>query len=327
MKLGKIFRYEFRYQLGHVSTWLFFAVLLLLPVLLTKVSVSTDGSYENAPAAIAFCMVGSSAIWLLAAGAITGDAAARDVQTRMHPLMYTVPVSKANYLGGRFLAALALNGLLLLAVPVGLLLGFYTPGGRTGLLGPFRPEAYLTAYAFVALPVVFVGTAVQFTLAVLRGRAIASYLGGMLLLLTSHFVVMIVAHYVGNWGLTKLLDLVGFGSILSGEIETWTAAEKNTRLLLLHGPLLWNRLLWLGLAVGLLAFTYYRFEFGHPTPGRDWPRLRRPAGCERERPVSVLRHGAPAAGAGLGHQRHPRHQAADAIKTESKEPRRTGCAA
>ena len=38
-----------------------------------------------------------------------GAAAARDVQTRMHPLTCTAPVSKADYLGGRFLAAFVLK--------------------------------------------------------------------------------------------------------------------------------------------------------------------------------------------------------------------------
>lgn len=279
MKLGQIFRYEFRYQLGHASTWWFLAVLLVLPFGLTKISAPTDGTYQNAPSAIAFFTVASSVIWLLMAGAITGDAAARDVQTRLYPLLYTTPVSKAQYLGGRFLAAFALNALLLLAVQGSLLLGFYTPGGREVLLGPFRPEAYLTAYAFLALPVALVGTTVQFTLAVLSGRAVASYAGSVLLFFTSHFVVLIAAHLVGNWELPKLLDLLGLGGIISGELETWTPAETNTRLLLLRGPLLWNRLLWLGVAGGLLIFTYRRFQAGQPTTHRWWHRLARRPGA------------------------------------------------
>jgi hypothetical protein len=40
---------------------------------------------------------------------VGGAAAARDVQTRMHPLTYTAPVSKADYLEGRFLAAFVLK--------------------------------------------------------------------------------------------------------------------------------------------------------------------------------------------------------------------------
>jgi ABC-type transport system involved in multi-copper enzyme maturation permease subunit len=274
MKLGRIFRYEFRYQLGHVSTWLLLAVLLLLPVLLTKISTPADGTYHNAPSAIAFFTVASGALWLMLAGAISGDAAARDVQTRMHPLTYTAPVSKASYLGGRFLAALALNALLLLAVQLGLLIGFHTPGGREGvLLGPFRPEAYLTAYAFLSLPLALVGTTVQFAAAALTRRPISSYLGSVGLFITSHFVVMIMARYVGWWGLTKLLDLVGFGSVMSSELETWTPAEQNTRLFIPTGLLLGNRLIWLGVALALLAFTYARFRLAHPVAGsqrRRW---------------------------------------------------------
>ena len=64
-----------------------------------------------------------------------------------------------------------------------------------------------------------------------------------------------------------------------------------------------------------------RRDKAHHLPG-----LRRAARRERERAVPVLRHGDPAAGTGLGHQRHSRDQAADAVKTGSKEPRRTGCA-
>ena len=59
--------------------------------------------------AIAAVTVFDSLIWLLVAAAVAGDPAARDVQTRMHPLTYTAPVSKADYLGGRFLAAFVLN--------------------------------------------------------------------------------------------------------------------------------------------------------------------------------------------------------------------------
>ncbi|MDQ3700668.1 MAG: hypothetical protein M3442_07080, partial [Chloroflexota bacterium] len=104
--------------------------------------------------------VTGSLIWLLVAAAVAGEAAARDVATGMHPLTYTVPVSKAEYLGGRFLAALALNALILLAVQAGILLAVYSPGVDAEIVGPFRPAAYLTAYGFIALPNALVATAI-----------------------------------------------------------------------------------------------------------------------------------------------------------------------
>ncbi len=50
---------------------------------------------------------------LLEAEPLAAVAAARDVETRMHPLLYTSPVGKAAYLGGRFLAAFTLGALMI----------------------------------------------------------------------------------------------------------------------------------------------------------------------------------------------------------------------
>ena len=109
----EIFRFEFAYQLRRVSTWLFFAVLVVVAFLFIRgnyTHLTRSGDYFlNAPFVIAAVTVFGSLLWLLVAAAVAGDAAARDVQTRMHPLTYTAPVSKADYLGGRFLAAFVLN--------------------------------------------------------------------------------------------------------------------------------------------------------------------------------------------------------------------------
>jgi hypothetical protein len=50
--------------------------------------------------------------------------------------------------------------------------------------------------------------------------------------------------------------------------QYWTIAEKNARLVPLEGALLWNRLLWIGVAVALLTFTYFRFKFVYAIEGR-----------------------------------------------------------
>ena len=114
------------------------------------------------------------------APAVAGSAAARDVQTRMHPLVYTAPIRKADYLGGRFLAAFVLNALILLAVPLGMLVDFLLPGGKPEIIGPFPPAAYFGAYGFLALPTAFTFTAVQFSFAALTRKAVVSYLGTVL---------------------------------------------------------------------------------------------------------------------------------------------------
>jgi hypothetical protein len=103
MKLREIFRFELAYQVHRVSTWLCFAVLVVFAFLLIRGNYSSDarsGDYFlNAPYVIATVTVCGSLLWLLVAAAVAGEAAARDVETRMHPLTYTAPVSKADYLG------------------------------------------------------------------------------------------------------------------------------------------------------------------------------------------------------------------------------------
>ena len=109
MQLGKSFWFELRYQLMHVSTWLLLVGFFLFGFGILRLVTLTDETHLNAPGTIAFFTVFGSVIWIVIGGVVAGDAATRDLMTRMHPLVYTTPVSKLSYLGSRFLAALSLN--------------------------------------------------------------------------------------------------------------------------------------------------------------------------------------------------------------------------
>jgi ABC-2 type transport system permease protein len=266
MKFREILRFELAHQLRRPWTWLFFAALLVFAFLMTRDSMLAeallDEFYINSPFAIAKTTVTCSLIWLLMAAVVAGDAAGRDVATGVHPLIWTAPISKAEYLGGRFLAALLINASLLLAVQGGIMVAVYSPGVDPVLIGPFRPAAYLTAYAFLALPNALIATAIQFSLALRAGRPMTGYLGSLLLFFMS-FVVAMFLLLQGRQDLANLLDSIGVHFILSELSHLWTTIEKSTRLLALEGTVLTNRLLWLGIAAGSLALTYGRFRFEH----------------------------------------------------------------
>jgi ABC-2 type transport system permease protein len=270
MKFRKIFLFEFAYQLRRVFTWLLFAVFFLFGFLILRMVTLPAGTYLNAPGTIAFFTVFGSAIWVVIGGVVAGDAATRDRQTRMYPLTYTTPVSKLKYLGARFLAALGLNVLILLVLYAGMLLSFYGPGAKTQFIGPFRLASYLTNFGFLALPTVIATTALQFTFAALSGRAIAGYIASMAIIIFSQFGGTTV-FYMLEWKvLGSLMDLLGTSIV--GEMEGWTPIDKNSRLILLEGTWLLNRLAWLGLAAGALTLTYFRFQLAHVTPNGNWLR-------------------------------------------------------
>ena len=262
MKFQQIFALEFRYQIRRTTTWLYFGVILAIAYLIVIGNYSYDARdgyfLLNAPIVIAAVTVICSVKWLVIAASVAGDAAARDVQTRMYSLTYTAPTSKAAYLGGRFLAALALNVIILLAIPMGILIAMQFSGVEADILGPFRMAAYITPFFFIALPNAFFATVIQFSVATLSRRAVGSYLAGVALFAAA-YIMWPLLEKGGNWG--NLADPMSFGSVLHHLSNDWSPLEKNTRLFLLEGSFLTNRLLWVCISLVVLKYTYSRFHF------------------------------------------------------------------
>jgi len=265
MKLQQVFAFEFGYQLRRVSTWLYFGVMAVLAFLIMVANYAPDARdgycVVNAPLVLAAVTAICSVKWLVVGASVAGDAAARDAHTRMHMLTYVAPTSKAAYLGGRFLAAFALGVLVLLGIPVGLVLAVYGAGLEAEIMGPFQAAAYLAAFGFIALPNAFFATAMQFSAATLSRRALASYLVGAALFAVAYTIWPLLEQGAA-WG--HLADPMSFGPVLHHMSSDWSPLEKNTRLVLLEGPFLLNRLLWLGISLGLLAVTYFRFQLALP---------------------------------------------------------------
>ncbi|HEX2219350.1 MAG TPA: ABC transporter permease [Gemmatimonadales bacterium] len=276
MKLLEIFRFELAYQLRRPWTWLCMAVLVVFALVSTRVAIVPvtlpQDFILNSPFIITSVTVFSSQIWLLIAPAVAGEAAARDVHTGLHPLTYTSPIGKAEYLGGRFLAAFVLHALILLAVQVGSLLAVYAPGANPEIVGPFRPAAYVAAYGFIALSNALIATTFQFAAALLSGRPMASYAGSFGLFFLSYPVTFTL--YMSGLGERALMaDPIGVMAIMNEMMSNWTLVEKNVRMFTLEGPMLWNRLLWVGISLLTLALTYLRFRFAHRTDGDVLSRL------------------------------------------------------
>jgi ABC-type transport system involved in multi-copper enzyme maturation permease subunit len=269
VKLWGIFRFELLYQIRRPWPWLAFVTLVVFAFFNTRIGILPvtlpQDFILNSPFIIAAVSVISCLVWLLVASVMAGDAAARDVQTGMHPLTYTMPVSKAEYLGGRFLAGFILNALVLLGVQIGSLLAVYAPGIDPEIIGPFRPAAYLAAYVFIALPNALIATTVQFSSALVSGRSMASYFGSIVLFFFTVPVPIFLYLVAGQPKLALMADPVGLFAIMNAMMSEWTLVEKNVRMFTLEGPMLWNRLLWLGVAAATLAVLYGRFRFAHRT--------------------------------------------------------------
>ena len=264
MKLWEIFSFEVGYQARRLWTWVFFVALSGLSLQIAM-EVYTEnarvGGYAfNGPFVIASITALSSVMALLVTATFAGDAGARDVQTRMHPLFYTSPINKITYLGGRFLAAFTLNALILVAIPFALLIAARMPGVAADILGPSQPGAYFSAYLLIGLGNAFVATAFLFSIVALSRRAMAGYLGAVVLFFTSFVVWQFLAGVFGYWKLAKIIDPLAI-TVMSEISKTTTPLQKNSFSIGLNPSLLLNRAVWVSLAVGILAFAHLRFRF------------------------------------------------------------------
>lgn len=168
MKWREVLRFELAYQLRRKSIWVLFGLFLfpLFGVTMDRLAKSADGEIlYNAPSAVAESGLLLGIVGLLIVAVIAGDAATRDSRTRLEPLMRAAPLSRAAYLGGRFAGSFLLAAGLMAMVPiVHAVVPLLQPEVAPGMVGPFRPGAYLQSYIFLLLPNAFVATALFFAL-------------------------------------------------------------------------------------------------------------------------------------------------------------------
>src|SRR3954471_19586874 len=253
--VGEVFRFEVRYRLRQPSTWVYALVLFGIPFLMMH-AINGSRQYLNAPLMVANASALLGSIGMLVTAGIFGDAAGRDVHSRMHALFYTSPLRESHYLAGRFLGGLAVNAVLLLGVPLGLLLASVMPYMSAGKFGPVQPLAYVQSYLLVLLPNLIVIGAFMFAAAALTRQALATYLGGIALFALS-LVAGALTNGLANRVLSALVDPFG-GRALALRTQYWTPAEINAQLIGWPDVLLWNRALWLAVAMGVFALLVAR---------------------------------------------------------------------
>jgi ABC-2 type transport system permease protein len=261
MRFGEVFRYELAHRLRSVSTWLYAGVLFLLGFWIIHVAVTgTNPIHVNAPQGLAektalFCGL----FGILVTAGLFSDAAIRDRTAGMDALLFTTRLRPAEYLGGRFLAALAINSILAIAIPIGIAVATKMPYLPRDAFGPNQLAAYLQPVLLFLLPNLVLIGAILFTIAALTRQVIPVYLGAIAI-----FIGYLAA--AGFWSgitnpmLSALADPLGINA-LKAMTAYWTAAERNTRLIGFPSMLLWNRLLWLALAAALLAVLQRTFRF------------------------------------------------------------------
>jgi ABC-2 type transport system permease protein len=270
--IGTILLFELQNRMARISTYIYFAILLLWAYFLTiasggafssiQVGLATDGKVMvNSPFAL-YIFIGQLSLYgLIITAALAGQATYQDIDNNCVEFFYTAPISKLDYLAGRFLGSLATQVIIFTGLGVGAWMGTHMPFLDHTRVGPERLAAYVQPYLTTVIPNLIFLTAIFFALATLGKKMLPVYAGSVLLLIGYLFAVQLLADPTRNV-LFALADPLGAGPV-ARLTQYWTPYERNTQLIPLSGIFLWNRVLWLGVGAALWGFTYYKFSRSH----------------------------------------------------------------
>ena len=262
---GEIFRFELRQQLRSPLFWLIAIALAAMAFAASSSdTVSIGGGvgniHRNAPFVVITTLAFFSIIGLFLITIFVAGAALRDFQSGTAEMMFSTPVPRSAYLGGRFAAGWLISVLVLVAVAIGMWLGSLMPWLDPTRLGPTPWTGYAWALAVLVLPNLFFLGALLFLLATVTRSMLGTYVG-----VIAFFVLWTIASAtLGNGNIEyqtagALIDPFGLGA-LDLVTRYWTASDRNTQIPQLIGVMLGNRALWLVIGVALLALAYMLFK-------------------------------------------------------------------
>ncbi len=302
---GKIAAFELRYQLRQPIFWisgLIFFLLVFGSVTIEQIQIGSGGNiHKNSPSAIGQTTLVMSLFFMFVSTAFVANVIVRDEETGFGPIIRSTRISKFDYLFGRFTGAFTAVALAFLVVPLAIFAGSFAPWVDPETLGPNRLEGYLFAWLWLALPALFLTSALFFALATITRSMMATYLGvaGFLVV---YVLIQVATREPERRAIGALIEPLG---IAAWGLATryFTAAEANTLTPPIAGALLVNRLIWVPVGVAILALAYrlFHFEVGAGSRRRPTPAAE-PATAFISRPLARPRFGAATAWAQLVHR-------------------------
>lgn len=262
--LGAIARFETRYHLRQPLFYILtgiFALLAFGGVADEDITIGggVGNVYRNAPYVTMQFMLVLGVFGVLTTTAFVANAVLRDFDIGIDPLFFSSPIKKWQYLGGRFLGSYFISVLVFAGVAAAILIGSFAPWLDPEVLGPFRLWPYVYSLVVLVAPTLFLVGAIFFATAALTRSLMWTYAANVALLV-GWVISRVKMRDIENETLAVILDPFGL-SAFSLATRYWTVFEKNTRLLPLDGPFLMNRLLWIDVALLILAISFWRFDF------------------------------------------------------------------
>jgi ABC-2 type transport system permease protein len=253
----EFFSFELKFRLKSVSTYVYFAMWFFLSFLSIAaedfISVGNDKVLLNGPFSTAILYILFTFFGVIVIAAIFGTSILRDFQRDTYQLLFTKPITKFAYLGGRWAGSFVTTVFCFTGLIFGEAAGTLAPWADHTRIAHAHLSWYLQPFLSITVIQIFFLGSLFFCIAALTRKLFIVYLQGVVL-----FLIYLVANVVFAatnslehfW--SAIFDPVGL-RLFDSVTRYWTVVEKNKLLMPWSGVFLYNRLLWTG--VGLLALV------------------------------------------------------------------------
>lgn len=258
MTWQELFAFEIKYRLKRPETYLFFLVVFLFSMEGTDFvfgGIDLGQVKKNAPVVIAKTMGILSGLTMLLTSMIMGVPVLRDIEYNMASLLYVNPISKRDYLLGRFLGSFVILLFIFSGLVFGMAIGELMPWNNVSHLLPFKFYNYLYAFFTVAFPIILFGAVLFFITGSLSRKLIVVYTQGIVF-----FVVYMVVNSINNDAVRAVLDPFSLNTLKQVTLD-WSIVELNMNRVPFKGYLFYNKLLWFVLTLLVVIFGYRKFHF------------------------------------------------------------------
>jgi ABC-2 type transport system permease protein len=267
---GSIFSFEVRRLMRSPSTYIYFVVLMAVTFFVAllaggtfpeaKFSFGGEKIFANSPLVIdAFFAAVNNYIGLIILVAIVGNAVLKDFKYNTYSMIFTTPISRFDYLAGRFAAAMLVAMFILSGPAFGMMIGYATPWVNQERIGAFMLLPYIQTYWQTIIPNALICGTIFFAVSLISRDIFVIWLS---------LIVFFVATGVSRSIFSKLdfQTIAAFADPMGDFAKRtltkyWSTYEKNHLVIPMKGLFLYNRLLWMAITAGIWAIGYSFFSF------------------------------------------------------------------
>ncbi|WP_295677345.1 hypothetical protein [uncultured Mucilaginibacter sp.] len=261
----KIFLFEIQNRLRRPAVYLYFIAALIFATFIfaTGSMPLAEKEHINSPYTIALYCAAITMLMMLISSSIMGTPLYRDIEYNTKDYYLTYPITKAGYFWGRFIGSFSSMLFIASAIIIGAYLGTKL-GPAMGWsdpkqYGPNYLNYYLHPFFMMALPNLFFTSALFFGLVAITRSVKVIYAGGILLFL-GYFLSIFFLNHTNNATVINLADPFGINGVRL-QTNNSSSIQQNTTAFPITGTFLLNRVIWTGVGLVILLYTYFTFSF------------------------------------------------------------------